>query len=88
MWEHKFSAVASNSPSFERALVAGPYCDRDHVLHEWLLAGWGTMIRELFNLEDISEKCKKERRWSFFVSSMLLNVKGEIVSPPNAVGIF
>jgi hypothetical protein len=55
---------------------------------EWLLAGWGMLIGELFNLEKLAEKCKEVGRWSFFLSSVPLNVPGGVASPLNAVAIF
>jgi kynurenine formamidase len=87
-WANKFAAVASDTPSFERAPVMGAHHDPEYVLHEWLLAGWGMLIGELFNLEKLAEKCKEVGRWSFFLSSVPLNVPGGVASPLNAVAIF
>jgi kynurenine formamidase len=87
-WANKFAAVASDTPSFERAPVMGAHHDPECVLHEWLLAGWGMMIGELFNLEKLTEKCKEVGRWSFFLSSVPLNVPGGVASFLNAVAIF
>ena len=89
LWDSGFSAVASDVPSFERAPVAGEHTlpggvwagepweeemQGGGLLHQWLLGGWGMPIGEMFDLEALSRKCKELGRWSFFVSSMPLNV--------------
>ncbi|KAJ5730678.1 uncharacterized protein N7483_005186 [Penicillium malachiteum] len=79
-----FSAVVVDMPSFE----AYPCQNPDFLLHEWLLAGWGLPIGELFDLERISQECRQRDRWSFFFSSGPLKVSGGIASPPNGVAIF
>jgi hypothetical protein len=83
IWEN-FSAVAGDHPSFEcwrkysRYIMAhsNTYAarQRDPSLHEVVLAGWGCPIGELFDLEKLSEQCKKANRWSFFVASEVCNV--------------
>jgi hypothetical protein len=39
---------------------------------------------ELFDLEALSRTCKELNRYSFFVTSMPLNMPGGVSSPPNA----
>jgi hypothetical protein len=68
IWEN-FSAVAGDQPSFE----CWP-SKENYMLHEVLLAGWGCPIGELFDLEILSDECKKQGRWSFFVTSEVCNV--------------
>lgn len=58
------------------------------MLHPILLAGWGTPIGELFDLEALAETCKRRNRWSFFITSVPLNYRGAVASPPNAMAIF
>lgn len=70
LWDEGFAAVAGDQPSFE----AWPSWDEKVRLHEWLLAGWGCPIGELFDLERLSEECKKRKRYTFFFTSMPLNV--------------
>ena len=82
IWNH-FSAVASDHPSFERWPT--PY---EWSCHEVFLAGWGCNIGELFDLEELSRECERQKRWSFFVSSVMCHVPGGVASPPNAVAIF
>ncbi|CAK7204195.1 hypothetical protein SEUCBS139899_006949 [Sporothrix eucalyptigena] len=96
LWDNEFAAVAGDAPSFEQAPVRGHWrADtlQDHVkdggmIHQVLLGGWGVPIGELFDLEKLSATCKRLQRWSFFISSMPLNVPGGVASPPNAVAIF
>ncbi|KAF4477165.1 hypothetical protein FAGAP_12492 [Fusarium agapanthi] len=68
LWEQDFAAVAGDQPSME----AWPCQNTDFFLHEWLLAGWGMPIGELFDLEALGKECEKRGRWSFFFSSMPL----------------
>ncbi|KAI7767138.1 hypothetical protein LZL87_009540 [Fusarium oxysporum] len=84
LWEQAFAAVAGDQPSME----AWPCQNTDYFLHEWLLAGWGMPIGELFDLEALGKECEKRGRWSFFFSSMPLKVPGGVASPPNGVAIF
>jgi hypothetical protein len=75
LWDHQFAAVAGDAPSFERAPIRGSHADPNYNLHEWVLAGWGTPIGELFDLEKLSQHCKAAGRYSFFLSSMPLKVR-------------
>ncbi|GJN71364.1 cyclase protein [Purpureocillium lilacinum] len=84
LWDESFAAVAGDQPSME----AWPCQDPEHWLHEWLLAGWGMPIGELFDLERLSEECRTRKRYTFFFSSVPLNVPGGVASPPNGVAIF
>lgn len=70
LWDSGFAAVAGDHPSME----AWPCQNLDFQLHQWLLAGWGMPIGELFDLERLSEECGKRKRWTFFFSSMPLKV--------------
>lgn len=70
LWETGFAAAAGDQPSFE----AWPCQNPEYMLHEWLLAGWGMPIGEIFDLERLSEECRRRGRWSFFFSSMPLRV--------------
>jgi kynurenine formamidase len=70
IWENKFAACAGDQPAFE----AWPCDGLEVTLHEWMLAGWGCPIGELFDLERLSEECRKRKRYTFFFGSMPLNV--------------
>ncbi|KAG9250977.1 uncharacterized protein F5Z01DRAFT_693296 [Emericellopsis atlantica] len=84
LWDGQFAAIAGDHPSME----AWPCQDTKHWLHEWCLAGWGMPLGELFNLETLSQTCAEKKRYTFFFSSMPLNVRGGVASPPNGVAIF
>jgi len=83
-WLHDcyFAAVAGDAPTFETWPTQEPY----H-LHEYLLALWGCPLGEMFDLEKLSEKCRKNNRWTFFVTSAPANCHGGVSSLPNATAI-
>lgn len=47
-----------------------------------------TFLGEMFDLEELAAMCKELNRWTFFVSSVPLNMPGGVSSPPNAMAIF
>ncbi len=71
LWEQEFAAVGGDMLTFEMQ----PPRDPAFYGHEWLIAGWGMPIGELFDLERLSVECKRLKRWTFFFSSMPLNVR-------------
>ncbi|KAH8670115.1 hypothetical protein BGZ60DRAFT_563636 [Tricladium varicosporioides] len=83
VWEHHFAAVAGDALAWE----ALPMQSEEYSIHQWMLAGWGLPIGELFDLEKLSTECKKHKKWTFFFSSMPLKVPGGVASPPNGVAI-
>ncbi|KAB8073264.1 hypothetical protein BDV29DRAFT_139250 [Aspergillus leporis] len=83
LWDSGFAAIASDTISWE---VYPP--QSDVFLHEYVLAGWGMPIGELFDLEALARTCQDLQRWSFFVSSVPLNMPGGVSSPPNIMAIF
>ncbi|KFY23351.1 hypothetical protein V491_02588 [Pseudogymnoascus sp. VKM F-3775] len=84
LWERQFAAIAADNP----ALECIPPVEEEWLLHPVLLAGWGTPIGELFDLDALAELCKLKNRWSFFVTSVPLRYQGAVASPPNALAIF
>ena len=80
IWDRGFTAVAGDMPAWE----AWPCQDRRFWMHEWLLAGWGLPIGELFNLETLAAECARKKKWSFFFSSVPLNVR-TIDSDPDGI---
>lgn len=95
LWDSGFAAVASDALSFEVYPPQNSYSRGDDqpevkglFMHEYLLAGWGMPIGELFDLEALSNMCKREGRWEFFVASAPFNMPGGISSPPNCLAIF
>ncbi|CAK4033290.1 hypothetical protein MYCGRDRAFT_92237 [Lecanosticta acicola] len=85
LYDHHFAAVAGDTMAFE---AWPPPWKSGWVLHEWLLVQWGTPIGELWNLEELSEMCEREQRWTYFLTSAPLHVKGGVGSPPGAIAIF
>lgn len=95
IWDTGFAAVGGDSVSFEVYPPKEGYVREGGsekvpglFMHEVLLAGWGMPVGELFDLEKLSEICKEEGRWDFFVSSAPLNMPGGVSSPPNAMAFF
>ncbi|KAJ5631573.1 uncharacterized protein N7484_011673, partial [Penicillium longicatenatum] len=84
LWDTGFAAIASDAISWEVYPPQSP----DIFLHEYVLAGWGMPIGELFDLEALPRTCQELQRWSFFVASVPLNMPGGVSSPPNMMGIF
>ncbi|KAK2667459.1 Kynurenine formamidase superfamily [Fusarium oxysporum f. sp. vasinfectum] len=87
LWDTSFSAIASDAAGFERGPATGAYNHPDVSIHQWALAGWGMPIGELFDLEELAEKCRQRKRWTFFLTSVPLKVPGGVASPGNAVAI-
>jgi kynurenine formamidase len=92
LWDSQIAAVAGDCPGFEAWPPSGANAATIGVLekgmHPTLLCGFGMPIGEMFDLEDLALQCEREKRWSFFVTSMPLNLRGGIASPPNATAVF
>ncbi|VTT64510.1 unnamed protein product [Fusarium fujikuroi] len=84
LWDTKIAAICGDA----RSLEVWPCKDLEWHLHEWLLAGWGMPIGELFYLEELAKTCKELGRYTFFMSSSPMNVPGAVASPPNAIAFF
>lgn len=76
LWDNKIAAIGGDSRSFE----VWPCTEEKWHLHEWLLAGWGLPIGELFYLETLAELSGTLKRYTFFFSSSPMNASGP--SPP------
>ncbi|WWC64903.1 uncharacterized protein I303_107517 [Kwoniella dejecticola CBS 10117] len=81
-WENGIAAVASDTAAYENYPAPQPPS-----IHEVFLAGWGMPIGELFDLRELAAQCERLQQWTFFFSSMVLNIEGGIASPPNAQAI-
>jgi kynurenine formamidase len=93
IWDEGFAAVAGDAISFEVYPAKKSYPRPDsHVagffMHEYLLAGWGMPVGEMFDLEGLAELCQQHNRWDFFVASAPFNMPGGVSSPPNCIAIF
>ncbi|KAK1992159.1 hypothetical protein LX36DRAFT_645208 [Colletotrichum falcatum] len=84
LWDNKIAAICGDS----RSLEVWPCKEAEWHMHEWLLAGWGMPIGELFDLEAVSRLCSSLGRYTFFLSSSPMNVPGAVASPPNALAFF
>jgi len=85
LYDQHFAAVVGDTVAFE---AWPPPMETGWCLHEWLLTEWGTPIGEMWDLETLSKVCEKEGRWTFFLTSAPLNVKGGVGSPPGAIAVF
>lgn len=85
LYDHHFAAAVGDTVAFEAwpPKIAEGWC-----LHEWLLVQWGSPIGEMWDLEKLAAVCKQKKRYTFFLTSAPLHVKGGIGSPPGAIAIF
>ncbi|KAJ6070531.1 putative cyclase [Penicillium canescens] len=83
-WLHDsyFAAVAGDAPAFE----VWP-TEKDYHMHEYLLALWGMIVGEMFDLEGLSEICNERRKHTFFFTSAPINHRGGVASLANALAI-
>ncbi|KAG8748729.1 hypothetical protein FRC10_000120 [Ceratobasidium sp. 414] len=82
IWDNHFSAVGGDSPAFE---TTPPLTGS--MIHSIILSGFGCPIGELFDLERLAVECEASKRWSFFFTSVPLNIPGGVASPSNAIAI-
>jgi kynurenine formamidase len=83
-WDNAFAAVASDTVAYEQWPSPKPW---GVCMHEVFLGGWGMPIGESFDLERLAQRCKEEKRWTFLLVSVPLNLPGGVASPPGAVAI-
>ncbi|KAH0830959.1 hypothetical protein AYO21_06488 [Fonsecaea monophora] len=83
-WNKGFAVVARDNVGFEVEHADGTA----PVLHPYLLSLFGMPIAELRDLKALSAHRAKTGRYSFFLTSVLLNVAGAVGSPPNALAVF
>lgn len=101
LWDHHFAAIASDNNGVEVVPMDDVWrecvlllcylleTDTKHSgLHDFLLTDWGMPMGEMWDLEDLAKECKKQGRWTFFLTSSPLDLKGGSASPPNALAIF
>lgn len=85
LYDQHLAALVGDTVAFE---AWPPRFDEGWCLHEWLLVRWGMPIGEMWDLEKLSEKARQLGRYTFFMTSAPLHVKGGIGSPPGAIAIF
>jgi kynurenine formamidase len=70
--DNYFSAVAGDAPAFE----AWP-TNQSWFHHQYLLSLWGVPIGEMWDLEQLSQVCKRRGQYTFFFTSSPNNVAGK-----------
>ncbi|KAJ0418827.1 hypothetical protein BJY00DRAFT_287107 [Aspergillus carlsbadensis] len=85
LYGQHFAALVGDTAAFEAWPLAS---DSPWHLHEWALGWWGTPLGEMWDLEGLSTECANQARWSFFLTSAPLHVRGGVGSPPGAIAIF
>ncbi len=83
LWDQQVVAVASDNPAVEVL----PGDAEVGSLHRRLLGGLGIPLGELWDLDDLADRCASTGRWTCCVVSVPLNVKGGVGSPANAMAI-
>jgi kynurenine formamidase len=86
LWNAHIAAIATDTPALEAAPKHGAERERE-TLHAHLLVYFGMPIGELWDLEELSQACASDGRYSFFLCSAPLKLPGGVGSPPNAVAI-
>ncbi|KAH7009729.1 hypothetical protein EDB80DRAFT_713762 [Ilyonectria destructans] len=83
-WLHDsyFAAVAGDAPSFE----AWPSTE-GYYLHEYILSLWGMPLGEMLQLENLAEKCRERKKWTFFFTSAPANCPNGVSSHVNGLAI-
>jgi kynurenine formamidase len=90
IWNNHFAAVASDNVAVEAMppMLDGEEQPLTHlVLHQWCLSMFGLPLGELWDLKELAEQCRVERKWTFLFTSAPLNVPGAVGSPANALAI-
>jgi len=86
LWDSHVSAIAADNPAAE---VWPP----DHAawpfgyLHRMLIGQFGMAIGELWWLHDLAMSCRADGRYTAFLTSAPLYVRGGVGSPPGALAI-
>jgi hypothetical protein len=56
-------------------------------LHRRILPALGLAVGELFDFDELAERCAADGRWTFLLAAVPLNLPGGVGSPANAVAI-
>jgi putative cyclase len=83
LWDHHVAAVAADNPALE-VLKVDPVVG---FLHRLLIPLLGMPIGEFWDLEALSEACRRRQRYSFLLTSAPLFVPGGVGSPSNAYAV-
>lgn len=88
LWDHHFSAVASDTLAVEAfpydpAEAAMPY----GFLHQTLIGGFGMALGELWWLQDLVADCRSDGVYEVMLVSAPAHIRGGMGSPANAIAI-
>jgi hypothetical protein len=83
LWDNQVAAMAADNPALE-ALKVDPSVG---FLHRLLIPLLGLPIGEFWDLEALSRACRRNRRYSFMLTSAPLNIPNGVGSPANAYAI-
>lgn len=84
LWDRRVAAVAADNPAME-VLKVDPAVG---FLHRLLLPLLGMPIGEFWDLEALSEACRRHGRYAFLLTSAPLYIPGGVGSPANAYAVF
>jgi kynurenine formamidase len=82
LWDHRVAAVASDSVAVEAFPISGERPSL-HIA----IARLGINLGELFDLEALTQHCLATGSFECFFTTMPLNLRGGVGSPPNAIAI-
>lgn len=83
LWDHRVAAVAADNPAME-VLKVDPSVG---FLHRLLIPLLGMPIGEFWDLEALSEACRRHQRYAFLLTSAPLFIRGAVGSPANAYAV-
>ena len=83
LWNWHIAAITCDNPSVEVA----PGDPAVGSLHRRILPLLGIVMGELFDFEELAERCAALGRWTFAFMGVPLNLPGGLGSPANAVAV-
>ena len=83
LWNHRVAAIAGDNPALEVLKVDTSI----GFLHRLLIPLLGMPIGEFWDLEALSEACRRHQRYAFLLTSAPLFIPGGVGSPSNAYAV-
>lgn len=83
LWDWHVAAITCDNPSVETS----PGDPSVGSLHRRILPLLGIPMGELFDFEQLAQRCAADKRWTFTFIGVPLNVPGGVGSPANAVAV-
>lgn len=84
LWDHRVAAVVADNPAMEVLKVDVGV----GFLHRLLIPLLGMPIGEFWDLEALSEACRRHGRYAFLLTAAPLYIRGAVGSPANAYAVF